>query len=156
MRHCALPADFVGLNVMRSLSAALLVGLLVLVGGVCGCHPRYPVAASWLELRKPHVFRLPNGTRVPCGTGIAGVFGNLLWYCRLARDTTIQGRDLPAGATVEFFGDGALESVKYVEMGGHDRHDEFLDVRVITFDQSGRMLRSSVDRFQRMAEPAPR
>ena len=118
---------------MRFALGMLFWGALAMVGSACASRNRWPVPMSGVRLAEPHAFTLRNGSVVPCGTGIAWVFGDVLWTCAVDRRLTIQGHDLPAGAELWFRADGTLERARYVEPHPTLVHgSDSCDTRVVT------------------------
>jgi len=134
---------------MRFAVVVLSLSALALAGPGCAHRNRWPMAMYGLSLQRPHVFRQPNGTSVPCGMGLAWLFGDLLWTCAIDRRATIQGNDVPAGATVWFRGDGTLEQVRYFESAGAVvPGEECRARRLMSFDQAGRLVGITVECFK--------
>jgi hypothetical protein len=131
---------------MRFAVVGLSLSVLVLAGPGCARRQHWPIVMSPVSLEQPYVWKQPNGTQVPCGRGIALVFGRLLWTCAIDRRATIQGHDLPAGATVCFRGDGTLEEVRYLEARATLVPGKECRVRRrMSFDPSGRLARVTME-----------
>jgi hypothetical protein len=137
--------------------AALALAVVASAASSCASRNYHPAALYGLTLEKPHVFKQPTGTAVPCGKGIAWLFRDLLWTCTIDRRTTIRGHDLPAGATLWFRGDGTLEQAAYIEREETLFYGEDPSVkRVVRFDDWGEdIVRSPVERSRRRG-PRPR
>src|SRR5262245_3424934 len=124
---------------MRFPLAALVLGVVALAGSACASRNRRMLPMYGVTLSRPHVFELANGTSVPCGKGIAWLFGDILFTCAIDRRVTIQGHAFPAGAELWFHAKGMLEQARYVEREGTLAHGEgFRDTRVMTFEPSGK------------------
>ena len=141
---------------MRFALGMLFLGTLAIVGSACASRYRWPVAVSGVRLKQPHAFKLRNGSVVPCGTGIAWVFGADLCTCAVDRRVAIQGHDFPAGAELYFLPDGTLEWARWVEPRPTLVHpSDACDTRVVSFDQSGRIVSSELEcRRETTSKPA--
>jgi len=129
---------------IRSPLAALALAVVASAASSCASRNYHPAALYGLTLEKPHVFKQPTGTAVPCGKGTAWLFRDLLWTCTIDRRTTIRGHDLPAGATLSFRGDGTLEQAAYIEGEETLFYGEDTSVRrVVRFDDWGEDIVSS-------------
>ena len=141
---------------MRFPVVAPALAVVALAASSCAWRNDHPAMLWGLDLKKPHVFKQPTGTTVPCGKGSAWFFRDVLWSCAIDRRTTIRGNDLPAGATLWFRGDGTLERAAYVEreetlVFGEDPRWR----RVVEFDDWGEEIVSSTVERSRRRGPRP-
>lgn len=143
---------------MRSSLAALALAVVALAASSCASRNHWSTMYG-LDLKKPHVFKQPTGTAVPCGKGMALLFRDVLWTCAIAQRTSIQGNEFPAGATLWFRGDGTLEQAAYFEREGAPFYAEDPRlIRVVELDEWGdEIVSSTLERFQRRgARPSVR